>query len=54
MPQKTNQLVLPSEDRGEASNVGRSAEASTATTGHERLGASDLFERVLERIRSGP
>lgn len=49
MPQKTRQLVLPPEDRGEASKVERSVEASTAATGPLRPGASDLLERVIER-----
>lgn len=49
MPQKTNQLVLSLEGRGEAPPDEQSAEASTVTTGHERPGASDLFDRVLER-----
>jgi RNA-directed DNA polymerase len=47
--QKSRQLELPLEDRGEASNVQRSAEAPTATHDNERSGASDLMERVCER-----
>jgi RNA-directed DNA polymerase len=49
MPQKTMQMELPFEGRGEASRVERSAEAPTATTGSERPGASGLMELVVER-----
>ena len=49
--QKSKQLELPLEDRGEAPNVGGSGEASTATHGDERSGSDDmdLMERVVER-----
>jgi RNA-directed DNA polymerase len=49
MPQKTTQMELPLEGRGEASRVERRAEASTATNGHERPGTSELMELVLSR-----
>jgi RNA-directed DNA polymerase len=49
MPQKPMQMELPFESRGEASTVERSAEASTATSGNERSGASELMELVVER-----
>lgn len=49
MPQKTMQMELPFEGRGEASKVGRSAEAPPATTGNERSGTSDLMELVVNR-----
>ena len=42
------QLTLPFEDRGEASNVERSVEASLANQKTENLGASDLMEQVVE------
>lgn len=48
-PQKSRQLELPLEDRGEASKAERSAEAPTAMHDNERSGASDLMERVCER-----
>ncbi|WP_236515956.1 group II intron maturase-specific domain-containing protein [Sandaracinus amylolyticus] len=48
-PQKTRQQVLPLEGRGEASEVHRSAEASSATNGNARPGASGLMELVCER-----
>ena len=49
MPQKTEQLELPFESRGETSRVERSVEASTATNGNARPGASELMMTVLER-----
>ncbi len=48
-PQKSRQLELPLEGRGEAPSVQRSGEAPTASDGNERSGASDLMERVCER-----
>ena len=48
-PQKTRQLELPLESRGEASDVRRSAEASPATNGNERSGSSGLMDLVCER-----
>lgn len=49
--QKSRQLELPLEDRGEAPNVDGSGEASTAARGDERSGTDDakLMERVVER-----
>jgi RNA-directed DNA polymerase len=49
--QKSGQLELPLENRGEAPKVGGSGEASTATHGDERSGTGDakLMERVVER-----
>jgi len=47
--QKTRQLELPLEDRGEAPNAQRSGEAPTATSGHGRSGTDHLMERVVER-----
>ncbi len=49
MPQKTMQMELPFESRGEASSVERRAEVSTATSGNGRPGASGLMELVIER-----
>ena len=49
MPQKTVQMELPFEGRGEASRAERSAEASTATRGNARPGASELMELVMSR-----
>jgi RNA-directed DNA polymerase len=49
MPQMTNQLELPFEDRGEAPRVERSVEASTLPEGREGSGASGLMERVVSR-----
>ena len=48
-PQKTRQLVLPLEGRGEASDARRSAEVSPATNGNARSGSSGLMELVCER-----
>jgi RNA-directed DNA polymerase len=49
--QKSRQLELPLEDRGEAPNVDGSGEAPTAACGDERSGTDDakLMERVVER-----
>lgn len=49
--QKTRQLELPLEGRGEAPRAKRSGEVSTATHGNERSGNRDprLMERVVER-----
>src|SRR5687768_937910 len=49
MPQKSMQMELPFEKRGEAPTVERSAEASTAARGDERSGTSELMELVVER-----
>jgi RNA-directed DNA polymerase len=49
MPQKTMQMELAFEGRGEASRAKRSAEATTATSGNARPGASELMERVVDR-----
>lgn len=51
MRQKTGQLELPFEGRGEAPRAERSGEASTAEHGNERSGNDDarLMERVVER-----
>jgi len=49
MPQKSRQLELPLEDRGEAPKVGRSVETSRAPAEAEGSGASDLLARVLSR-----
>ncbi len=48
-PQKSRQLELALEDRGEASKVERSVEAPTAMHDNGRSGASGLMERVCER-----
>ena len=49
--QKSKQLELPLEGRGEAPRISRSGEAPTATQGNERSGTDDalLMERVVER-----
>jgi RNA-directed DNA polymerase len=49
--QKSGQLELPLEGRGEAPRAERSGEASTAAHGNERSGADEarLMERVVER-----
>jgi RNA-directed DNA polymerase len=49
MPQKSRQLELPLEERGEALTVERSEEAPRATHGNERSGTSGLLERALGR-----
>ena len=48
-PQMPRQLELPWGSRGEAPRALRSEEASTAASGTERSGASDLMGKVLER-----
>ena len=48
-PQKSRQLELPLEKKGEALTVERSEEAPTATQGDERSGTSGLMELVCER-----
>jgi group II intron reverse transcriptase/maturase len=47
--QKTRQLVLPLEGRGEAPRCQRSGEASTAASGTERPGTDRLMEEVVQR-----
>ena len=47
-PQMSGQLELPLGRRGEAPRAERSGEASTATDGDERSGASGLMEAVVE------
>jgi hypothetical protein len=49
--QKSGQLELPLEGRGEAPRAERSGEASTATHGNGRSGTDEarLMERVVER-----
>ncbi len=49
MRQKTVQLVLPLEGRGEAPRCRRSGEASTATNGNECPGTDRLMEEVVQR-----
>ena len=52
MRQKSMQIELPLEDRGEAPNVRQSGEASPAAQGNERSGNDrprELMERVVER-----
>lgn len=49
MRQKTRQLELPLEGRGEAPMGQRSGEASTAANGDERPGTNHLMEEVVER-----
>lgn len=49
MRQKTEQLVLPLESRGEAPRCQRSGEASTAANGNERPGTDRLMEEVVQR-----
>jgi RNA-directed DNA polymerase len=48
-PQKSKDLERPPEGRDEAPRVGRRAEASEATNGQARPGASELMEAALER-----
>jgi RNA-directed DNA polymerase len=48
MVQKSKQLELPFEGRGEAPRVERSGQATSATTGTEGPGTDALMERVLE------
>jgi len=47
--QKPEQLGLPLEDRGEASKVRRSGEASTLANGEVRSGSDQLMEQVVAR-----
>src|SRR5215208_1845973 len=49
MRQKTGQLVLPLDGRGEAPRCERSGEASTAASGNERPGTDRLMEEVVQR-----
>jgi RNA-directed DNA polymerase len=49
MRQKTRQLVLPLDGRGEAPRCQRSGEASTAASGNERPGTGRLMEEVVQR-----
>jgi len=49
MRQKTKQLVLPLDGRGEAPRCQRSGEASTAASGNERPGTGRLMEEVVQR-----
>jgi RNA-directed DNA polymerase len=49
MHQKTMQMELPLEGRGEAPRAERSGEARTAAQGDERSGNDGLMERVVER-----
>jgi RNA-directed DNA polymerase len=49
MRQKTRQLVLPLECRGEAPAGQRSGEASTAASGNEGPGTDRLMEEVVQR-----
>jgi RNA-directed DNA polymerase len=49
MRQKTRQLELPLEGRGEAPRCQRSGEASTAASGNERPGTDRLMEEVVQR-----
>jgi RNA-directed DNA polymerase len=47
--QKPEQLGLPLENRGEASKVRRSGEASTLANGEVRSGSDQLMEQVVAR-----
>ena len=47
--QKTGQLVLPLDRRGEAPECQRSGEASTAASGNERPGTDRLMEEVVRK-----
>ncbi|HET9596160.1 MAG TPA: group II intron reverse transcriptase/maturase [Anaeromyxobacteraceae bacterium] len=47
--QKTGQMVLPLEGRGEAPRGQRSGETSTAASGNERPGTDRLMEEVVQR-----
>src|SRR6266540_3194889 len=49
MRQKTRQLVLPLDTRGETPRSQRSGEASTAASGNERPGTDRLMEEVVQR-----
>jgi RNA-directed DNA polymerase len=48
MVQKSKQLELPFEGRGEAPRAERSGQATSATTGTEGPGTDAMMERVLE------
>ncbi len=48
-PQKSRQLELPLETRGEAPRRKRSEEARPATNGNERSGTGELMELVVQR-----
>ncbi len=49
MHQKSMQMELPLEGRGEAPRAERSGEASLAAQGNERSGVDGLMEKVVER-----
>lgn len=49
MRQKTGQLVLPLDGRGEAPKSQRSGEALTAASGNERPGTDRLIEEMVQR-----
>lgn len=49
MRQKTGQLVLPLDGRGEAPRCRQSGEASTAASGNERPGTDRLIEEMVQR-----
>jgi len=49
MRQKTRQLELPLDGRGEAPRCQRSGEASTAANRNERPGTDSLMEEVVQR-----
>jgi group II intron reverse transcriptase/maturase len=49
MRQKTGQLVLPLDGRGEAPRCQRSGEASTAASGNGRPGTDRLIEEMVQR-----
>jgi len=49
MAQKSRQLELPLEGRGEAPRVERSGQTSAAATGNERPGTGSLMAEALER-----
>jgi len=49
MVQKSRQLELPFEGRGEAPRAKRSGQALPAATGNERPGEGSLMEKALER-----
>ena len=48
MVQKSKQLELPFEGRGETPRAERSGQATSATTGNEGPGMDALMERVLD------
>lgn len=49
MAQKSTQMELPLESRGEAPRAERSGQAASATSGNERPGTGTLMERVVSR-----